>query len=425
MAWDDAAWRRIAERGVHAALSGWTDERSIATTERFGAHNYHPLPVNIVRARGALAWDASGREFVDCVGAYSAMAHGHLAEALVREAKAQLERATLVSRAFYTPEMALFLEALAEYSGLDMVCPMNTGAEAVETCLKLARKWAYTVKGVPEDQAEIVVCENNFHGRTTTIVGFSTEQRYRRFFGPYGPGFRTIPFGDAEALEAAIGPCTAAFLAEPIQAEAGVIVPPPGYLARVREICTRHRVLLIWDEVQTGFCRTGRRFGWSHEDARPDLMAVGKALGGGLLPVSAAVGVRGAMEVFEPGDHGSTFGGNPLACAVAVAAMAVMEAEDYAGRAERSGAFLREAFERAGGCAVREIRGRGLLLGVEFAPELSPDRLQEAFLAEGLLTKETRSRTFRFAPPIATEQPVLERIAERFEAAVRRAAGSV
>ncbi|MEJ5171649.1 MAG: aminotransferase class III-fold pyridoxal phosphate-dependent enzyme, partial [Fimbriimonadales bacterium] len=278
---------------------------------------------------------------------------------------------------------------------------------------------------VPEDHAEIVVCENNFHGRTTTIVGFSTEERYRRFFGPFAPGFRTIPFGDADALEAAIQPNTAAFLAEPIQAEAGVIVPPDGYLAKVREICTRHRVLLIWDEVQTGFCRTGRRFAWNHENARPDLMAVGKALGGGLVPVSAAVGTSEAVGVFQPGDHGSTFGGNPLACAVAVAAMAVMETEDYAGRAERSGAFLREAFQRADGGAILEIRGKGLLLGVEFVPDLAPERLQEAFLREGLLTKETRRRTFRFAPPIATEQPELEEIAERFERAVRAARGTM
>ncbi|MCA1948625.1 MAG: ornithine--oxo-acid transaminase [Armatimonadetes bacterium] len=425
MAWDDALWRRIAERGVHDAIARWTDEQAIEATERFGAHNYHPLPVNIVRAKGARAWDAQGKEYLDCVGAYSAVAHGHLAEALVREAKAQLERSTLVSRAFYTPEMALFVQALAEYSGLDAVCPMNTGAEAVETCIKLARKWAYTVKGVPEDRAEIVVCENNFHGRTTTIVGFSTEERYRRFFGPFAPGFRIVPFGDAEALEAAVTPNTAAFLAEPIQAEAGVIVPPDGYLAQVRQVCSRHRVLLVWDEVQTGFCRTGRRFAWNHEDARPDLMAVGKALGGGLLPVSAAVGTREAMEVFQPGDHGSTFGGNPLACAVAVAAMAVMEAEDYAGRAERSGAFLRTAFLRAGGGSIQEIRGKGLLLGVEFVPELPAERLQEAFLRHGLLTKETRRRTFRFAPPIATEQAELEEIAERFESAVRSVAGTM
>lgn len=410
----------IVERGVLAVAAEMTDEAAIEVTETYGAHNYHPLPVNITHAIGARAYDGAGNEYIDCVGAYSAMAHGHLAPAIVKVIRDQLDRLAVTSRAFYTSEVALFVQGLAEYAELEMVCPMNTGAEAVETCLKLARKWAYTVKGVPKDQAEIIVCENNFHGRTITIVGFSTEKQYREGFGPFPAGFKTIPFGDADALEAAITPNTAAFLAEPIQAEAGILVPDEGYLARVREICDRNRVLLIWDEVQTGFCRTGRKFAWMHEQARPDLMAVGKPLGGGILPVSGAVGTREAVGVFRPGDHGSTFGGNPLGAVVALTAMAEMEAHDYAGRSERLGNRLKEHFANLPGDAVADIRGKGLLVGLEFDPSVDSERLTHAFLQNGLLTKETRHHTFRFAPPLIADEADIDAIAEKVATALKQ-----
>lgn len=414
-----STWQAILDGGVRELALAMSDGESIAMAEQFGAHNYHPLPINLVRGEGCLAYDGEGKEYIDCVGAYSAVAHGHLSPGVVRAAIDQLQKLTLTSRAVYTTETALFCRMLAEFCDLDVVCPMNTGAEAVETCIKVARKWGYERKAVPRDSAEIIVCEGNFHGRTTTIVGFSSEPSYRDGFGPFAPGFKVVPFGDAGALEAAITPNTVAFLAEPIQAEGGVIVPPTGYMAEVRRICDHHRVLLIWDEVQTGFCRTGRRFGWQHEDARPDLMAVGKALGGGLLPVSAAVGRREAMDVLRPGTHGSTFGGCPLSCAVALAAMAEMVVEDYAQRAEERGSQLRAGIRAIGDPRIIDVRGRGLLVGVEFDESTDTDSLQSAFLAEGLLTKETRHRTFRFAPPIVISAEQVDEVVGRLQRALR------
>jgi len=406
-------WKEIADEGVQKKCEAISDAEAFAMAEQYGAHNYHPLPVNVVRADGGFVWDGEGKKYLDCIGAYSALAHGHLNPKIVRAMVEQAAKLTLTGRANNTTEMALFDKALCLYTGLDKVCPMNSGAEAVETCIKIARKWAYTVKGVPADQAEIVVCEGNFHGRTTAIVGFSDNPQYRNGFGPFAPGFKLIPFGDAQALADAITPNTAAFLAEPIQAEGGVIVPPSGYLAEVRRICDAHNVLLIWDEVQTGFCRTGKRFAWMHEDAEPDLMAVGKALGGGLLPVSAAVGRSKAMDVLKPGDHGSTFGGNPLACAVAVASMAEMAVQEYDRRADALGARLMKGLREAGLKGVKEIRGTGLLVGLEVEEGFDTAPIQKAFIDEGLLTKETRHRTFRFTPPLTVDVEFIDEIVSR------------
>ncbi|MBC8065210.1 MAG: aspartate aminotransferase family protein, partial [Chlorobia bacterium] len=337
---------------------------------------------------------------------------------IVDTMKEQLEKVTLVSRAVYSSELAVFLKAICDYSGLDMACPMNTGAEAIETCIKLARKWGYTKKGVVKDQAEIIVAEGNFHGRTTTIVGFSSEPQYKDLFGPYGPGFKPVPFGDAGALEASITSNTVAVLMEPIQAEGGIIVPYDGFLHDVCDICARHNVLVIWDEVQTGFARTGRRFAWNHEDAVPDLMAVGKPLGGGLFPVSAAVGKRDVMEVFEPGDHGSTFGGNPLGAVIAIAALAEMEMSDLAGRSDRMGARMRQGFADIGHPDIKEIRGKGLLIGLE-VESLDGAKLTQAFLDHRVLTKETRNRTFRFAPPLTITESEVDEVVDRVGRAIR------
>jgi ornithine--oxo-acid transaminase len=415
-------WEEIGLRGVLAAVDELDDAEVISLSEQFGTHNYHPLPINIVRGDGPWVVDGKGKRYLDCVGAYSAVAHGHLNKAVIETLTRQLERVALTSRAFYNGELALFLMGLANYCELDMVCPMNTGAEAVETCIKLVRKWAYTVKGVPEDQAEIIVCADNFHGRTTTIVGFSTEEGYRKHFGPFTPGFKVIPFGDIQALKSAITPNTAAFLAEPIQAEGGIIIPENGYLRQVREVCTENNVLLVWDEVQTGFCRTGKRFAWMHEDARPDLVAVGKPLGGGILPVSAAVGRRAVMEVFQPGDHGSTFGGNPLASVVALAALAEMENLKLAERSAELGAHLIEGLSRLESPLIHEIRGRGLLIGLEVNEGVNTKRLAEAFMTHGILTKETRHHTFRLAPPLIIDHALVDDIVARVGGSLKEAA---
>jgi ornithine--oxo-acid transaminase len=388
-----------------AALS---DAEAIEITERYGAHNYHPLHVNLVRADGVYAWDGSGKRYLDCIGSYSAVANGHLSPFIIGVIRQQMEKITLTSRAVYTSELALFLKEVCEFTNMDMACPMNTGAEAVETAIKFARKWAYTVKGVPADRAEIITADGNFHGRTTTIIGFSTEAQYKEHFGPFTPGFLSVPFGDLAAVEAAITPNTAAILLEPIQAEGGIIFPPDGFMADLRKLCDRHRVLLIWDEIQTGFCRTGKRFAWEHEDARPDLMCLGKALGGGIMPVSAVVGSREVISVFKPGDHGSTFGGNPLAAVVAIAAMREMTKLDLAGASARQGAKLKQALIDLNHPAVVDVRGRGLLVGLEVHEDTDTKRLTEAFLNEGILTKETRSHTFRFAPPLTIDDQELD-----------------
>lgn len=394
-------------RDIHAELKGISDGQAVALNEQYGAHNYHPLPVNIVSAKGIYAYDGSGKEYIDCIGSYSAVANGHLSEYVVAAAKKQLGKLTLTSRAVYTTELGVFLKELCDFTRMEMACVMNTGAEAVETALKLARKWAYFVKGVPADKAEVIVFENNFHGRTIAIVGFSTEEQYRDGFGPYPAGFKVIPFGDANALRNAITPNTAAVLGEPIQAEGGILIPPDGYLAETKKICRDNNVLLIWDEIQTGFCRTGKRFAWEHEDAKPDLMCLGKALGGGVMPVSAVVGRRDVVGVFRPGDHGSTFGGNPLASVIAIAAMEEMKEERLDERSAELGRKLLEGIRSLEFDCIEDVRGRGLLVGMEVKEGTDTKRLSAAFLESGILTKETRSRTFRFAPPlIITEEQI-------------------
>ncbi|MSQ02737.1 MAG: ornithine--oxo-acid transaminase [Myxococcales bacterium] len=372
--------------------------------DQYGARNYHPLPVMLVRGEGAWVWDDAGTRYLDMLSAYSAVNQGHLHPRIVAAARGQLERIALTSRAFHNDQLGPFLQRLAALSGFGRVLPMNTGAEAVETALKAARKWAHTVKGVAMDHAEIIVANGNFHGRTTTIVSFSTEEQYRLGFGPFTPGFSSVPFGDADALEAAITPRTAAVLLEPIQGEGGVIVPPAGYFARVRELCTRHRVLLILDEIQTGLCRTGRTWAFEHEGIRPDGLCVGKALGGGLYPVSAFCADAELMDVFTPGDHGSTFGGNPLGAAIGLAALDVLVDEELAQRAADNGTWFMEQLR-----ALRspvEVRGRGLLIGVELAGPARP--VCEALMAKGILAKDTHGTVVRFAPPLVVARHELE-----------------
>jgi ornithine--oxo-acid transaminase len=395
-----------------------SDAESIALNERFGTHNYHPLPVNIVRANGPYAYDGSGKQFIDCVGSYSAVATGHLHERILGAVRIQMEKLTLTSRAVYTSELGVFLEDLCRYTQMDMACPMNTGAEAIETAIKLARKWAYTVKGIPANQAEIIVADENFHGRTVTIVGFSSEEAYKANFGPFTPGFKSVPFGDLAALEATITPNTAAILMEPIQAEAGILFPPDGYLAAVRRLCDAHNVLLIWDEIQTGFCRTGKPFAWEHEDAKPDLVCLGKALGGAVYPVSAVAGRFEAMKVFKPGDHGSTFGGNPLAAIIGLASIETLEALKLDENSAKQGAKLKAAFESMDHPVIMEVRGRGLLVGVEVKEGTDTEKLTAAFLSEGVLTKETRHRTYRFAPPLIVDDALIGEIVSRTKRAL-------
>lgn len=406
-------WQEVRDKGVLGLVAELSDAASIEMTERFGAHNYHPLSVNIVRAKGVYAYDGEGKEYIDCIGCYSAVAQGHLSEFITRTASEQMSKLTLVSRAMYTSELALFLKAICHYTEMDMACPMNTGAEAVETAIKLARKWAYSIKGVPNDRAEIIVAEDNFHGRTTTIVGFSTEEQYKAGFGPFTPGFKVVPFADLDAVREAITPNTAAMLMEPIQAEGGIIIPPDGFMANLRKLCAENNVLLIWDEIQTGFCRTGRRFAWMHEEAKPDLICLGKALGGGLYPVAAVAGCERVMSVFEPGDHGSTFGGNPLGAVIAIAAMAELETQNLADASTKMGSALQDGFRAIGSPLVQDVRGMGLLVGLEVREGTDTAKLTDAFLEVGLLTKETRHRTFRFAPPLVVTRPVVDEIVGR------------
>lgn len=405
-------------KDIFAAIDRLSDEEAIAMTEQYGAHNYHPLHVNVVRADGVYAWDGAGNKYIDCIGSYSAVANGHLSQFIIKAIVHQLEKVTLTSRAVYTSEMALFLKTLCEFTEMDMACPMNTGAEAIETAIKLARKWAYTVKGVPDGKAEIIAAQDNFHGRTTTIIGFSTEAQYKEHFGPFTPGFLVVPFGDLAAVESAITPNTAAILMEPIQAEGGILFPPAGYMAALRALCTKHNVLLIWDEIQTGFCRTGKRFAWQHEDAKPDMMCLGKALGGGVMPVSAVVGSKDVLSVFKPGDHGSTFGGNPLASVIGIAAMTEMLDLDLERQSAAKGKWLLDALSALPYDFIEDVRGRGLLVGLEVKEGVDTKKLVEAFVQNGVLTKETRSRTFRYAPPLTITQEELELVVAKTKAAL-------
>jgi ornithine--oxo-acid transaminase len=379
-----------------------TAENLIALEDQWGAHNYHPLDIVVERAQGVWVYDTAGHRYLDCLSAYSALNQGHCHPRVLKALREQAERVTLTSRAFRNDQLPLFAKELAELCRLDMVLPMNTGAEAVETAIKAARRWGYTVKGIPANQAEIIVCANNFHGRTTTIVSFSTEPGYQAGFGPFTPGFKIIPFGDAAALEAAITPNTCAFLFEPIQCEAGILIPPQGYFRQVREICTRHRILMIADEIQTGLGRAGSMFAVWQEDVQPDAFVLGKALSGGFYPVSALVATREVMSVFAPGSHGSTYGGNPLACAVARAALAVIREEHLAERSATLGAQFLAELRTIRHPAVKEVRGRGLLIGIELTGPARPycERLMEL----GLLSKETHDTVIRLAPPLIISQ---------------------
>ncbi|HWA60191.1 MAG TPA: ornithine--oxo-acid transaminase [Caulobacteraceae bacterium] len=384
---------------------------------RYGAKNYKPLDVVLTRGEGVHVWDVDGNRYLDCLSAYSAVNQGHchpkIREAMVEQAS----RLTLTSRAFRNDQLAPFYEELCALTGSHRALPMNSGAEAVESALKVARKWGYEVKGVPQGRAEIVVCAENFHGRTLAIVGFSTDPQSYGGFGPFAPGFKVVPFGDAAALEAAITPNTVAFLAEPIQGEAGVMIPPPGYFKAAREICSRERVLMILDEIQTGLGRTGRLLAEEHEGVEADLTLIGKALSGGFYPVSAVLSNDEAMGVLKPGEHGSTFGGNPLACAVARAALKVLVEEDMIGNADRVGARLKASLASIRSGAVKEVRGRGLMLAVELVPEAGgARRVCEALKGRGLLCKETHDHTIRVSPPLILTATQADRIADDFAA---------
>ena len=391
----------------HASLS--REASPIALEDRYGAHNYLPLPVVLTRGEGAYLWDDTGRRYLDMMSAYSAVSFGHSHPALVQALTAQAQRLAITSRAFHTDRLGSFLQRLCEATGMARALPMNSGAEAVETALKAARKWGYKVKGIAEGRAQIIVAAGNFAGRTTTIVGFSSETQYRDGFGPFAPGFATVPFGDAAALEAAITPDTCAFLVEPIQGEAGIVVPPAGYLQRVREICTRHNVLMICDEIQTGLGRTGALLACDHEGIRPDGLTLGKALGGGLLPVSAFLAREDVMAQFTPGDHGSTFGGNPLAAAVGEAALELLQRERLAERAAELGEYLMQRLRALAHPALIDIRGRGLLVGVDVASRFAPARVVcEALMEEGVLTKDTHGTVVRLAPPLIVSREQID-----------------
>ncbi len=370
----------------------------IALEEQYGAHNYHPLDVVIERASGAWVYDVEGRRYLDFLAAYSAVNQGHCHPAILAAMVEQAQKVTITSRAFRNDQLPLLLRDLHEITGFEMALPMNSGAEAVETALKAARKWGETVKGVTAGAGEIIVCGNNFHGRTISIVGFSSDAQYRAGFGPFAPGFRSIPFGDAEALRAAITPNTVAFLVEPIQGEAGIIVPPEGYLAEAAAICKQHRVLLMTDEIQAGLGRTGRLFAFEHDAIRPDVCIVGKALSGGFYPVSAVLASRAVLGVFKPGDHGSTFGGNPLACAVARAALRVVVEEELPARSAELGCYALDRLKAVKSTLVREIRGKGLWIGIEL--NVPARLLCEALKTRGVLCKETHENVIRLAPPL-------------------------
>ncbi len=381
----------------------------LTEVDLYGAHNYHPLPIVLSHGEGAWVWDIDGNRYLDCLAAYSAVNQGHRHPAIVAAAKEQLDRITLTSRAFHNDRMGPFLHQLCDLTGYDKALPMNTGAEAVETAIKAARRWGYRVKGVPPGTAEIIVCHNNFHGRTTTIVSFSTEEAYQADFGPFTPGFVAIPYGDSAALEAAITSNTVAFLMEPLQGEGGVVVPPEGYLAAAADICSTHEVLLVADEIQTGLGRTGKLLCCDWEDVHPDVLLLGKALGGGVYPVSAMLADAAVMDVFQPGDHGSTFGGNPLAAAVAMAALDVIVEERLADRAQELGQWWMAALAEMDSPHVAEVRGKGLMIGLEIKPESGTARPYcEALQQRGILVKETHEQVVRFAPPLTVERADLE-----------------
>lgn len=396
---------------------------AIALAEAHGATIFRPLPVVLTRGQGVWVEDVAGRRYLDCFAGPAVASHGHAHPRIVAALTEQAGRLAHASRGVYSDTIGPFLRDLAAATGYPRAIVMNSGAEAVETAVKVARKWAYTIKRVAPDRAEVIVASGNFHGRTIALVGCSSESRYREGFGPFPAGFRTVPYGDADAVAAACGPYTAAVLVEPIQGEGGVVVPPAGYLAALRRLCTAQRVLLVADEVQTGLGRTGRWFAWQHEEARPDLLVLGKALGGGVLPVSAVCGDDAVLGVLAPGDHGSTFGGNPLAAAVAGAALRVLRDERLVENAATQGAHFLARLRAVAGPAVREVRGRGLLLGAEVRPEAGTGRaFSERLLAEGLLVRETHGQVLRFTPPITITRDEVEYAVERLARVIGRTA---
>ena len=391
-------------------------EDYIALENRFGAFNYKPLDVVLQRGEGIWVWDVEGKRYMDCLSSYSAVNQGHCHPRILKALKEQAEKLTLTSRAFRNDQLGPFYEDLCRLTNSHKVLPMNSGAEAVETVIKAVRKWGYEVKGVPRDQAEVIVCDGNFHGRTITIVGFSSDPQTRKGFGPYTPGFKSIPYGGAAALEEAITPNTVAFLAEPMQGEAGVIMPPSGYLRDVREICTRERVTLVLDEIQTGLGRTGAMLAEEHEGIEADVTLIGKALSGGFYPVSAVLSNTEVLGVIQPGEHGSTFGGNPLACAVARAALRALVEEGMIENARDMGAYFLEQLGRIRSSWIKEVRGKGLLIGVELFPEAGgARRFCEKLMTQGLLCKETHEHTIRFAPPLPIRKEDIDWALERIE----------
>ncbi len=392
-------------------------EDYIRLEDTYGTNTYHPIDVVIERAEGVWVWDVEGKRYLDCLSAYSAVNQGHRHPRIVRALIEQAERLTLTSRAFRNDQFPLMAKYLCDLTGYDMMLPMNTGAEAVEAVVKAARLWGYRVKGIPDLQAEIIVCENNFHGRTTTVISFSTEELYRNGFGPFTPGFKAIPFGDAQALEDAITPNTAAFLVEPIQGEAGVNVPPEGYLRQVRDICNRHQVLMIADEIQSGLGRCGQLFACDWEEITPDLITVGKALSGGIMPVSAVIGSHAVLGLFQPGMHGSTFGGNPLGSAVAAEALRVIVEEELPRKARELGVYFRQALRDLNSPYIAEVRGKGLLIGIEFTPKAGHARdVAERLKERGVLAKDTHGTVIRFAPPLVITREQIDFIVEQFAA---------
>lgn len=394
-----------------------TSDGYIALEETYGAFNYKPLDVVLARGEGVYVWDVEGRRYLDCLSSYSAVNQGHCHPKILAALTEQAAKLTITSRAFRNDQLGLFYEELCALTRSHKMLPMNSGAEAVETALKIARKWGYEVKGVPQGAAEIVVASENFHGRTLAIVGFSTDPGSRAGFGPFAPGFRIVPFGDAAALEAAITPNTVAVLLEPIQGEAGVIIPPPGYLKKARALCTDHRVILILDEIQTGLGRTGKLLAEEHEGVEADLTLIGKALSGGFYPVSAVLSNREVMDVLRPGEHGSTFGGNPLACAVARAAIRVLIEEDMIGNAARMGEYLLAALKNIASSKIKAVRGRGLMIAVELYPDAGGARAYaEALMARGILCKETHGHILRIMPPLIITRDQIDEALPHFSA---------
>lgn len=389
-------------------------EHFIELSQKYSAHNYKPLDVVIHEADGVWMWDVDGNKYLDCLSAYSAVNQGHCHPRILQAAQDQMQRVTLTSRAFRNDQMGPFLKELCELTGYEKALPMNTGAEAVETAIKAARKWGYQVKGVTDNQAQIIVCAGNFHGRTTTIVGFSSEETYRRNFGPFTPGFVTIPYGDTVALEEAITSNTVGFLVEPIQGEGGVILPREGFLKEAAAICREHNVLFLADEIQTGLGRTGRLFASEHEGVRPDVMIVGKALSGGFYPVSAILSDEEVLGLFEPGDHGSTFGGNPLGSAIARTALKVLVEEDLIERSRVLGEYFKGRLARIESEHIKEVRGKGLFIGVQL--KVSARRFAEGLRERGILVKETHETVLRFAPPLVIDKEEIDWALERIEA---------